>query len=70
MKLGKAFLLVLMENVFCLSFFGMICNTLFYEMNWGVLTILIIGLFWLVSFSMCVVGMSECMHNEKDKETN
>ena len=68
MKLGKAILLVLLENVFCIMFLAMIFDIKY----WGIFLSLIIGFFWLVLFSMCVIGMSEHICKEKldDKETN
>lgn len=69
MKLRKAFLLILVENAFCIMFFGMLSDMMFYSVNREISKIimwLIIGLFWLVSFSMCVVGLSDTIKNKQD----
>ncbi|MDD6069291.1 MAG: hypothetical protein PUC12_00540 [Clostridiales bacterium] len=64
MKLSRAFLLLLFQNAFCILFLKMI-----FEPNvWGLAIIIIIGLFWLVSFSMCVVGISNYNPKFKDKD--
>lgn len=50
-------------------FFGMLSDMIFYSVNREISKIimwLIIGLFWLVSFSMCVVGLSDTIKNKQD----
>lgn len=77
MKLRKAFLLVVIENVFCLMFFGMLLDVLFCSADVKVSKIimcLIIGFLWLISYSMCVVGLGlfaeyeNHLHEEDEKE--
>ena len=53
MKYVKSFLLVLLNNALLIMFLFMLIEW----KHWGIVPILIIGLFYFVSFSMLVVGM-------------
>lgn len=62
-KYGKPFLLVLFNNAWGIMLFEMIKDWKY----WGVIPIFIIGIFYLVSFSMLVVGIKiNLISDDKD----
>lgn len=64
-KYVKSFLLVILQNTFCLTFVDMIND---YK-HWGTVLILVVGFIWLILLSMIVVAIS---HTKlpTDKSTN